>query len=347
MNAMQVAPTNETALQGKAKIENFLPSRETVQFERFAKRNDSYNETTALRENVKPEASPLNFNERKAANIAKRTAKRKNAIRNGIETAKGKIFPTKNGLIPLGTPAPRKAVSLAENLPLAEKLARLLDSHEVKALPAVPMAERLETVEKITAYLMKRLEFPKYGTTVILSHADKDDCKGAGMLAAVQCGFFEHGNPQPLFKDIRNAINGRTCLRLQFSEVKAASVDKDTMAAAEMGLATEHEEFSSKLSKNQIAATREILRTLRAAKACDPSRKAGSAFKSHREFLFLTLSHITGKMARSITPENYDTRKSRFLDYLAKGAVQLRAERQPVNLGAEIMQALSDRFAKN
>jgi hypothetical protein len=203
--------------------------------------------------------------------------------------------------------------------------------------------ERVKVAERLIKSVIRRVEFPKYGDPFPLSPTDKMDAEAAGFAACVESGFFEHGFATPaIFKAIRNAINSRACLRLRCTW--EYGTDDAAGVAAKVGFCTEFEEFEKRLSASQRDMAKEIMRTLRAAFSCDESRKAVSAFRSQRDFFLIVLGHLTERTGRAMTSGTFDTRKSRFMDYLAKGAQALRANRQaPPSLAAEIMQALSDR----
>ncbi len=201
---------------------------------------------------------------------------------------------------------------------------------------------RAETASRLVGFVIKRIELPRFGEPFPLSHTDKADATQAGILAVHESGFFRHGFAGiAVIRAIRNAIQGRQCLRLRCkSELISDKIEELADAA---GFITEEETVSNRLRKSQVESSREIMRTLRAARDCDTSRKAAASFKSQRGMFLLTLGILTGKTPREISTGAFDTRKSRILDYLAIGAESLRANRKPANLGAEIMQALEIR----
>ncbi len=201
--------------------------------------------------------------------------------------------------------------------------------------------ERVKVADRLIQSVIRRIEFPKYGDAFPLSATDKADAQAAGFKACVETGFFEHGFATVnVFKGIRNAIQSRDCLRLRCHWEYATGNDYLEKSLGMVATDT----FEPRLTPYQRGAAKEVMRTLRAAMACDESRKAVSAFKSQRDFFLIVLGCITEKTPRGMNSGTFDTRKSRFLDYLAKGTKHLRTTRQaPPDLAGEIMQALADR----
>jgi len=231
--------------------------------------------------------------------------------------------------------AAKKSATLARQKAIREKLHQRADGW-------VAPENRHETATRLVDFVIRRIEFPKYGEPFKLSATDKDDARAAGISACVQSGFFEHGlATAKVIKDIRNAINGRACLRLRATW--EYGTDDAATVAAKVGFSTEYEEIGHRLTPAQRDMAKEIMRTLRATLAADPGRKAQAAFRGNRDFFLLVLGHLTGRTGRVMQSCTFDTRKSRFLDYLAKGAKLLRANRKPPNLAGEILASLAAR----
>lgn len=229
----------------------------------------------------------------------------------------------------------------------ALSLVAKLENRRISRLPAI--------AERLTKYVIRRLENPKYGDPPApFSATDKADALAAGIAACASAGFFESGEvSHELFRKIRNAIAGRDCLRMRCkSEVTSEDFQEIASQCTALAFASDATASDSLndvrrlVSKEQTLKGREVMRCLRAAKANDKSRKREASFKSNRDFFLLTLANMTGKgKAREIGAGAFDTRKSRFLDYLASGSAAIRAKREiPLKLGAEIMQALASRF---
>lgn len=211
----------------------------------------------------------------------------------------------------------------------------------------IPPSERAEVAEKVIAKKIRQIACRgQVITSDTSARFSPLDASQAARLALVESGFFTHGFlTLPVFRAIRNHIQGRDCFRLRCKWED--STDQIAMVAAEAGFMTEVESPTRNLTRDQIKIAREIMRTLRASRESDKSRKAEAAFRSHREFFLFVFSRLTRREeSRSMNPGTFDTRKSRFLDYLAKGAIHLRETKQPLprNLGEEIMQALASRF---
>lgn len=204
--------------------------------------------------------------------------------------------------------------------------------------------QRMDVAERVAAHLIKRVELPKYGEPVALTKTDRDEARSAVMLALTSGGFFEHGHLTPrLFRDARNAINARDCLRLQRGRGREILSDDIAATAAAAGWTTECEEITPQLTADQRDTARVICRTLRAARDADTSRKASARYRSNREFFLLTLGILTERTPRALARGAFDTRKSRFLDYLAEGARALRVEPVKHDAAREILRALESR----
>ena len=203
-------------------------------------------------------------------------------------------------------------------------------------------ALRVETAEKITRYVIRRIEFPRHGEPFPLSPTDRNDALQAGLTACVESGFFRHGIASlKVLKSIRNSIQGKACLRMRCMREKPCD-DMETLAD-EIGFAPSEEIFTSRLRKSQVDMTREVFRVLRASRDADKTRKKPAKFKFHRDFFLLVLGFLTGKNPRVCTPNTFDKRAERFKTYLARGADFLRQTRKPANLAKEIMLALEMR----
>lgn len=198
---------------------------------------------------------------------------------------------------------------------------------------------RHETAERVIRAVIKRIEWPRHGAPVTLSATDKADAMGAGMLACVQANFFHHGMMGlRVIRAIRNAIQGPECLRMR--RTWEGLTDSPADVAAQVGFMTEFEDTRRTLAQGQRDMAREIMRTLRAARGADKSRKADASFRSQRGFFLTVLGELTGKGARAMTPEAFRQRAKRFLDYLSDGAAALRSHRTPPRLDLEILRAL-------
>lgn len=209
--------------------------------------------------------------------------------------------------------------------------------------------ERADVAEKVIRHTLRKIE-ARSNVKISGESAKTEsarfsgkDARAAAMLALTETGFFHHGRMSlSTFREIRNQIQGKACFRLRCKWEESS--DDITQAAASAGFMTEFEEVSHRLTLAQKSMAREIMRTLRASLACDQSRKAAASFKSQRDFFLLVLGCLTGRASRAMSAGSFDVRKSRFLDYLAKGAEHLRATRQPApTLADEIMSALAGR----
>lgn len=203
--------------------------------------------------------------------------------------------------------------------------------------------KRMDTAERIAAYLTKRVEFPKYGEPRKLTKTDRDEARACVFLALVQGRFFEHGMISfRLLRACRNALNSAQGLRLQ--RRRETLSDDIAATAAEAGFVTEYEETGPRLTRDQRDTARVIMRTLRASREADASRKANQNFRSNREFFMLTLGILTGRTPRAMSGGAFRTRKGRFLDYLAQGAAALRSAPIATNDAArDILRALESR----
>jgi hypothetical protein len=224
-----------------------------------------------------------------------------------------------------------------------EKQAQFRAKHHLRKDGWTPPDERLDAAERVAGFLLKRVEFPKYGEPRKLTATDRDEGRACVMLALTHSGFFDHGFLSArIFRDARNKLNGPQGLRLR--RTREFLSDDIAATAADAGFITEYEETGPRLSLSQVETARLISRTLRASRDADPSRKARSAYKSHREFFALLISSITGKRARAMTGGTFCKRKERFLDYLQAGAVALRDTPLDTSSAAtEIMRALETR----
>lgn len=199
---------------------------------------------------------------------------------------------------------------------------------------------RHETAERVIRAVIRRIEWPRHGAPITLSYTDKADAMGAGMQACVQARFFDHGIMSlRVIRAIRNRIQGPECLRMR--RTWEALTDSPADVAAQTGFMTEYEEAGPRLTLAQRDMAREIMRTLRAARSADASRKREAAFRSHRFFFFIVLGQLTERTTRAMTQDAFWKCAQRFRDYLADGAAHLRAHREPVNLGEHIMDALA------
>lgn len=217
-----------------------------------------------------------------------------------------------------------------------------------------PPALRLETARKLVSQVIRRIEYPKYGTPCRLTgcRRSRADAEATGLSVCAEFGFFEHGrtrlgesaHAKVLQKEIRNAIQGRTCLRLRCDWEICFSDAGEVLE--ENGYDAPDEE-AARLAPALRDICREVMRTLRASldyQLADNRRKARASFRSQRSFFLLVMGHLTGRGTRTMTAGTFDTRKSRFTAYLAIGfrAIEETGGTRP-GLAAEITQALAQR----
>jgi hypothetical protein len=231
---------------------------------------------------------------------------------------------------------------------LAKKAAGKLLKPKTRKSKFVDPSQRDEVASKLVGFVIKRIQFPRNGEPFTLSPTDKADATQAGLTACVESGFFRHGIAGlPVIRAIRNAIQGRTCLRMRCNrEIGTGDI---ALVAAEIGHSTEFEIYGNRLTRSQVDMSREVMRVLRTSKACDPSREKSGMFKTQRNFFLLIMDSLTGKthkadaignLRRVCNPNALAKRKEHFIGYLSKAEKFLRATRQPANLGAEIMAAI-------
>jgi len=256
------------------------------------------------------------------------------------------------------------ATSAERETCLALKAVGKLKKPKTQKSGFVAFDERLTVAQKFVGFILRRVEFPRHGEPFPLSPTDRADATQAGLLACLESGFFRNGVTRatlrakdgelkityPVLKAVRNAIQGKACLRMRCQ--RETLTEKIAEIAAEIGFATEYEVFASRLTVSQVDAAREIMRTLRAAKKVDAGRKAKKSFEIQRDFFLLQVDCMTGKIhlpdsktgkSKTVSASGFRDRKAVFIDYLAQGEKFLRATRKPANLGEEIMQALRDR----
>jgi hypothetical protein len=206
----------------------------------------------------------------------------------------------------------------------------------------IPPCDRYAAAEKLVGFILKRIQNPKHGETFFLSQTDKDEATQAGFCACVESGFFAGGKvTSGTFKAIRNAMQGRDCLRMRCArEIATPDIALVSDAA---GIVTETRTFS-KLAKKQVAIAREVFRVMRKALAIDKSKKALARYKSNSRFFVYSLCGMTHKHnykgVKTVCAASKRSRITRFISYLQAGNGALL---KPANLGEEIMQALRDR----
>ncbi len=201
----------------------------------------------------------------------------------------------------------------------------------------IPESERIETANKLVAFTIRRIEFPKHGEPFPLSYTDRSDATQAGMMACVETGFFDSGKiTLSTFKDIRNAIQSRDCLRLRCNrEIATEKIDEIAGATPE--------KIGNRQRKCQRDLCRRVMTILRASFDTSGNRKRESTFKTRRRF-FLGLMNLD-KKPQVLSPEKRRDHERDFLDYLRQGAAIMRLSRKPcekpvANLADSIMQAL-------
>lgn len=197
---------------------------------------------------------------------------------------------------------------------------------------------RLHVAERIIATVLRKIRFPRKGEPVFISETDEADATAAGFLALTEAGFFTDGKfSRDLYKAVRNAISGPECLRLRRNwEPTVSAMGEDfqrVMAKAEsasrvIGFAAGSDSWNTRLRESHRDMAREIMRTLRAARESDQSRKRECNFQSHRGFFFILIGELnhSSKYGRELDQQAFRQRAKRFLDYLADGAKTLRAK---------------------
>lgn len=208
--------------------------------------------------------------------------------------------------------------------------------------------EREAVAQKVIRHVLRKIEC-RSGIKVSATSArfSEGDGMAVGMQVLTRAGFFNHGRiTLSTFREIRNAIQGKPCFRLRCTWEDAS--DDIAGVAAQVGFSTECEEITRRLTPSQRDMAKEVMRTLRAAQACDPSRKVLANFRSHRDFWLTVLGYLTERTPRNISSGAFDTRAFRFRKYLADGAAHLRetGALQP-RLAKEIMECLASRAFKN
>ena len=236
---------------------------------------------------------------------------------------------------------------------LALKAAAKLKKPKTRKDKFVALELRGEVAEKLVGFVLRRIQFPRHGEPFFLSPTDKADSTQAGLLACVESGFFRHGIAGlPVIRAIRNAVQGRDCLRMRCQ--RESGTADIAQVAAEVGHSTEFETYGPRLTRPQVEISREMMRVLRASHACDTGKKRKASFSIQRDFFLLIMDSLTGKthhadssgkLSRVCNPMAFAKRKAVFTAYLARGDDSLRATRKPANLGAEIMAAIALRHA--
>lgn len=220
---------------------------------------------------------------------------------------------------------------------------------------AVSLVKRLESRRidrltrdalRVTRYVIKRLEFPKYGDPVTISATDRMDCEAAGMAAITESGFFDHGNgiiTEEHFKAVRNAIAGKAGLRLRCRWEIQEDDGNSLLSMAERFSLSAYQGKRKNPSRNNTKSARAIMRVLRAAQTADKGRKSLCNFKSQRDFFLSCLAISNGNGSRAMSPDTFRKRKERFLDYLAQGAQELKKPSLSPEVSNSIISALASR----
>lgn len=177
---------------------------------------------------------------------------------------------------------------------------------------------RLEVAERLVKAAIRRMEFPSNGGGWALTHSTRTEAMQAGMVAASMAGFFDHGFVSlGLCRDIRSAIRGRKCLRMQCQQLIYS--DKIETIANETNYATDYEDYAPCLTTRQRDTARRVMAYLRVARDISPSQKRQTAFVGHRNFFLEVLGHVTGRGGRLRSGKSFSTRASRFVEYLDNG----------------------------
>jgi hypothetical protein len=181
--------------------------------------------------------------------------------------------------------------------------------------------EKLETAEKLIAKVIRVIQSKGF----TFSSFDLEDMKQAGKFALVEGGFFETGViNSDSFKDIRNAIGSRDCMRLQ---CKWETTSSEFETLTEIGVFHEFEQCD-KLNSKTVSIMRACMRTLRKAHSIDDSRRASANFTANKKFFLACVKESTGKSnGNKLKKSTFSMRKKTFIAYLASGAKAL----QPAN----------------
>jgi hypothetical protein len=224
----------------------------------------------------------------------------------------------------------------------AKKRRKLKKTYAAKKATYAPItaeADRFDTASKLVGFVIKIIQWPRHGGEYFhLSRTDRDDATQAGLLACVQTGFFETGQAKlSTFKAIRNAIQGKTCLRMRCN-LETPTDDITTLSDEAQ---TPIFKTFSLLTPEQVLIARETMRVLRASLAKDKTRTSAGNFKKQRRFFLYLLTGLTGKFnhrgLRTVCASGLRTRTASFITYLSRGNYCLP------DLGAEIMLALGAR----
>jgi len=223
------------------------------------------------------------------------------------------------------------------------------DALAIIRLAETRRANRLrEHALRIIRRVIYTIEYPRYSDIdpITLSLTDKREAEGAGMLALAEIGFFgpgKHVVKKADFRAVRNAINGRDCLRLRCKREVMETETQSLLSCAERVSLSAYTSARANPSRNNAKNARAVMRILRAAHGADESRKRDASFRSQREFFLSLVKHAAGKGERSLAPEAFRKRQERFLDYLRAGAQALMARPLAPSDADSITRALASR----